>query len=102
MSDAELLQEREVYKTGGLSQPQLVTEAQAARMLAVSVAALRRWRREDRGPAFTRCERCIRYDLRAIERFLQENSSTKKKAADRKSAAEREVRGEHAATHNQF
>jgi predicted site-specific integrase-resolvase len=76
--------------------PQLINERQAAQLLAVSVAALRRWRREDRGPAFTRCERCVRYDLQAIERFLTENSSVNKKAADLRSAAQREVRDGHA------
>lgn len=78
--------------------PQLITEIQAAKILAVSVAALRRWRREGRGPRFTRCERCVRYDLRAIERFLTENSSANKKAADSRSAADREVRDEYATT----
>lgn len=77
---------------------QLVTERSAARMLAVSVAALRRWRRENRGPAFVRCERCVRYDLRTLEHFLAERSSTQKIAADRESAARREVRRAHATT----
>jgi predicted site-specific integrase-resolvase len=77
---------------------QLVTEVQAARMLAVSVAALRRWRREGRGPNFTHCERCVRYDLRSIERFLEQNSSANKKTADSRSAAKREVRNAHATT----
>ena len=81
-----------------IEHPQLVTEVQAAQILAVSVAALRRWRREHRGPAFTRCERCVRYDLRTIESFLTENSSANKKAADSRSAARREVRNAHATT----
>jgi hypothetical protein len=55
--------------------PQMLDEIEVARVLAVSVAALRRWRREGRGPRFARLERCIRYDLRAVERFLAENSS---------------------------
>jgi hypothetical protein len=76
---------------------QLVNEGQAAKMLAVSIAALRRWRREGRGPRFTRCERCIRYDVRAIEHYLTENTSDNTKAADSGSAAQREVRGGHAA-----
>jgi predicted site-specific integrase-resolvase len=79
---------------------QLLNERQAARLLACSVAALRRWRREGRGPEFTRLERCVRYDTRAIERFVAENSSTKKEAADRKSAAKREVRNARATTRN--
>jgi hypothetical protein len=77
---------------------QLVTEVQTAKMLAVSVAALRRWRREGRGPNFTHCERCVRYDLRSIERFLEQNSSANKKAADSRSAANREVRHGNATT----
>ncbi len=77
--------------------PQMLSEKQAARILAVSVAALRRWRREGRGPEFTRLERCIRYDMRALERFLVENSSGNEKAADSRSAAQTEVRDGHAA-----
>src|SRR5215469_16224644 len=33
--------------------PQLLTEKEAARVLTVSIAALRRWRRERRGPQFS-------------------------------------------------
>ncbi len=77
----------------------MLNERQTARTLSVSVAALRRWRREGRGPQFTRCERCIRYELRAIQRFVEENSSPSKRAADLESAAHREVRFAHATTH---
>jgi hypothetical protein len=80
------------------SLPRLLDEKQAARVLSVSVAALRRWRHEERGPQFVRLERCVRYDMRTIERFLSENSSANKKAADSRSAAQREVRGGHATT----
>lgn len=55
--------------------PQMLSEREAAGILAVSVAALRRWRREGRGPQFTRLERCVRYPLRAIENFVAENLS---------------------------
>ena len=55
--------------------PQLLNEQQTSRILNVSTAALRRWRRERRGPEFIRCERCVRYDMRALERFLAANSS---------------------------
>lgn len=79
-----------------LSLPQMVSEKQAARMLAVSVAALRRWRRERRGPQFIHLERCVRYDIRAIERFLNENNSENKRAGDSRSAARVEVRDGHA------
>lgn len=79
--------------------PQLLDEKRAAQLLAVSVAALRRWRREQRGPEFVHLERCVRYPARSLERYLVENLSTnKKRAADRESAAPREVRDEDATT----
>jgi hypothetical protein len=65
-----------------LTLPQMLSEKQAARILAVSIAALRRWRREGRGPEFTRLERCVRYNVKAIEGWLAENTSGSKKAAD--------------------
>ena len=79
--------------------PQMINEKQAARLLAVSVAALRRWRREGRGPEFAHLERCVRYPVQAIERFLKDNSSANKKAANRKSSAQREARVADATTH---
>ena len=82
-----------------LTLPQMLSEKQAARILAVSIAALRRWRREGRGPEFTHLERCVRYDLRAIERFLAENSSGNKNAANSRPAADAEVRHDHANFH---
>jgi len=78
--------------------PQMVGEKPAADILRVSVAALRRWRRERRGPEFARLERCVRYDVRSLEKFVTENSSRKKEAADLESAAQREVRDEDATT----
>jgi hypothetical protein len=56
----------------------VVGEEEAACMLSASRAALRRWRREGRGPQFTRLERCVRYEIRAIENFIAENSSGSK------------------------
>jgi hypothetical protein len=49
------------------------------------------------GAQFTRLERCVRYDLRAIECFLTKNNSDNKGAADSRSAAQAEVRDGHAA-----
>jgi predicted site-specific integrase-resolvase len=70
-----------------LTLPQMLSEKQAARILAVSIAALRRWRREGRGPEFTRLERCVRYNVRSIECWLAENSSGNRKTADSQSLA---------------
>ena len=58
--------------------PQMMEEKQTARLLAVSTAALRKWRREGRGPQFTRIGRCVRYELSAIQRFITANSSAGK------------------------
>jgi hypothetical protein len=54
--------------------PRLADEKETAKRLDVSAAALRRWRHEGRGPQFVRLGRCIRYDLRAIEKYLAEHS----------------------------
>jgi hypothetical protein len=77
--------------------PQIVNEKQAAQILAVSIAALRRWRRERRGPPYVKLERSIRYSVTSLEQFLTENSFGNKKAADSPSAAQAEVRDGHAA-----
>jgi hypothetical protein len=78
--------------------PQMLDEKRTARILACSVAALRRWRCEGRGPQFTRVERCVRYSLQEIEDYLAKNASHNKKAADSQSAAKREARDGYAAT----
>lgn len=54
-------------------EPWLVREREAARMLGVSVAALRRWRREGRGPVFVKMERCVGYRIRDLESYVNGN-----------------------------
>ena len=49
---------------------QLLTESEASKILCCSVAALRRWRREHRGPWFVKLGRLVRYDDRALEAFV--------------------------------
>jgi len=87
MKSADHLEERVQLLTVA---PQLLREREAAKILACSVAALRRWRREGRGPRFVHVERCVRYTLSDITAFVENSSSTKKKAADLRSAAELE------------
>jgi len=60
----------------------MLTEEEEARALAVSKAALRRWRREGRGPQFHRLEGCIRYSLEATQRWVADNAVENRKAAD--------------------
>ena len=52
----------------------VLREPAAAKMLGVSRAALRRWRRERRGPSFVRLERAVGYRVADLERFLTENT----------------------------
>src|SRR4051794_1437477 len=82
-------------------QRNLMTEGQVSEFLAVSKAALRRWRRESRGPGYIKIERVIRYDPKEVKGFLERQSlnnetaltgnpvKKKKKAADSGSAARR-------------
>jgi len=85
----------------------LMTETEVSQALRVSKAALRRWRREHRGPSYLKIERVIRYDPGSVKEFLEQrcsgnnpsagiSSPMKQKAADRESAARREARGEYA------
>ena len=48
----------------------LLTEHQAAERLACSVAALRRWRQEGRGPAHYKVGRLVRYSPADLDAFL--------------------------------
>jgi predicted transcriptional regulator len=54
------------------SQSIVLTEAEAANMLSVSQAALRRWRREKRGPNFLHVERCVRYRVDDLRAYLEQ------------------------------
>lgn len=54
---------------------QLLSEHETSRLLQVSKAALRRWRRERKGSPFVHCKRCVRYSLTALERYISKNSS---------------------------
>lgn len=48
----------------------LLTENDAAKLLRVSVAALRRWRVENRGPEYMKLHRLVRYSPEAIANWL--------------------------------
>ena len=49
----------------------LLTETDVAKMLSVSLAALRRWRIEDRGPRCLKIGSLVRYRLRDVESWLE-------------------------------
>jgi hypothetical protein len=53
---------------------ELFTETEAAKTLRRSKAALRRWRRERRGPNFVRVERAILYRREDLEAYIQKHT----------------------------
>jgi predicted site-specific integrase-resolvase len=48
----------------------LINEIEAARLLQVSLASIRRWRREGRGPVFRKLNRSVRYRLVDLSDFI--------------------------------
>jgi predicted DNA-binding transcriptional regulator AlpA len=61
--------------TGNQTGLQLVSEAEAAKMLCVSRACLRHWRAHNGGPPWRRIgERLIRYDLAELRRWVSEQA----------------------------
>lgn len=49
-----------------------LTEAEAAEMLRISLATLRRWRRRHEGPRWFRIGRVPRYQREDVERFIEQ------------------------------
>jgi Helix-turn-helix domain len=54
---------------------QTLTEAEVSGIMKCTKAALRRWRREGRGPRFLRIGRLIRYRVSDLEEFLDKHAS---------------------------
>ncbi len=52
----------------------LLNEGEVAQLLQCTKSALRRWRREGRGPRFVRLGRLIRYSPSDLEEFIEQNS----------------------------
>lgn len=50
----------------------LLTERETSELLKCTVAALRRWRRERRGPRFVKLGRLIRYRDSDLEDFVEQ------------------------------
>jgi predicted DNA-binding transcriptional regulator AlpA len=53
---------------------QLLNEERAAEILSVTTAALRRWRRELRGPRYVKVGRLIRYRESDLETWIDQNT----------------------------
>ncbi len=54
----------------------LVAEAEAARILGLSVKTLRRWRWAGRGPCFVKIGSAVRYDPRDLAAFIDAGRRT--------------------------
>ncbi len=52
---------------------QMYTERDVARVLRCSVAALRRMRRERRGPSWMKLGRLVRYPVPSLDEFIRSN-----------------------------
>lgn len=59
-----------------MQQTQLLTEIEASRALALSVATLRRWRWAGRGPNFLKLGSAVRYDPADIDAFIEAGRRT--------------------------
>jgi predicted site-specific integrase-resolvase len=60
--------------------PPLLTESEAARILAVKPATLRRWRWSGDGPPFRRTGACVRYHPDDIKEFIE--AATRRSTSD--------------------
>lgn len=54
----------------------LIREREAADMLNVSVAALRKWRREGKGPRYIKVGRLVRYRVAELDSFVTQHEHT--------------------------
>jgi predicted DNA-binding transcriptional regulator AlpA len=53
----------------------LLTEKQVSQRLSLSLATLRRWRVDDRGPKFRKLGSCCRYSVADIDAWLESRPS---------------------------
>lgn len=56
-----------------MPEQELLTEREVAAKLRVSPAALTKWRRESRGPAWVKLERAVRYPASDLAEFINRN-----------------------------
>jgi excisionase family DNA binding protein len=56
--------------------PALLTEAQSAAYLGISLSTIRRWRKQSgTGPAYFRVGDCLRYHKSELDKFIAENTT---------------------------
>lgn len=51
----------------------LLTEKEAAEILNVSIKTMQFWRLVGNGPPFTKLGRLVRYELKELQNFIQQN-----------------------------
>jgi hypothetical protein len=56
---------------------ELLDTKEAAAFLKVSLVTLAKWRGKGTGPSYTRTGRTIKYERRALETYLEENTVSK-------------------------
>ncbi len=54
------------------AKPAVLPEKEVARVLGVSVQALRKWRANGVGPAWCKMEGCIRYPVQGLSKYIAE------------------------------
>ena len=59
-----------------VSRDQLMTETEAARLLGLKVATLRRWRWGGKGPRFLKLGAAVRYDPADLTAFIEAGRRT--------------------------
>ncbi|HEU0122630.1 MAG TPA: helix-turn-helix domain-containing protein [Bryobacteraceae bacterium] len=64
-----------------MPEKKLLNEREVAEQLGVSVAAVRRWRLEKRGPAWCKVESLVRYEPAALEEYLRRRVVSAQEAA---------------------
>jgi hypothetical protein len=65
------------------AQALVATEKEAAAMYNVTPAAMRKWRREGRGPAWVHLGRCVRYPVAGLQAHLEQCAKGGKQAEGR-------------------
>jgi predicted DNA-binding transcriptional regulator AlpA len=56
--------------------PALLTEAQTAEYLGISLSTIRRWRKQSgTGPAYFRVSDCLRYHRSELDKFIAEHTT---------------------------
>jgi predicted DNA-binding transcriptional regulator AlpA len=59
---------------GGIEGARAINESELARLANISTAVLRKWRREGKGPRFVKLGRLVRYLVRDVNTWLDDQA----------------------------